>query len=63
MWRGAQNEMGEAATVELTFLFAVKMHNKTLSHMRQSFVNHHAANELDCALRAVTRFRQITASQ
>jgi hypothetical protein len=59
----ARHESGEAATVELTFPFAVKMHDKTLPHVGQSFVNHHAVNGLDCALRVVTRFRQITASQ
>jgi hypothetical protein len=56
-WQGAQNEVGEAATVDLTFLFAVKTHDKTLLHMRQSFVNHHTTSSLDLAsLAGLTRF-------
>jgi hypothetical protein len=45
-WRSARPEVEEASTVDLTFQFAMKMHDKTLSHMRQSFVNQHATSSL-----------------
>jgi hypothetical protein len=63
-WRSARHEAGEVITVNLISLFAVKVHDKTLSHVGQSFVNHHAMSSFGLAcIVSSTLFRQITVSQ